>query len=99
MIEEFSSLEELYNRVKPALYSKKEEMRRSGYEYVKEGDIWNYLKENVWNKAKNLELHEVVSNILNTDNALIDYYLKEKLNLRDRQLYFDGGNSDEEGNI
>ena len=31
---EFKSLEELYLRIKPALHTKKEEMRRAGYEYV-----------------------------------------------------------------
>ena len=44
----FSSLEELYNRIKPALRTKKEEMKRNGYIYVKEADIWNYLKEKKW---------------------------------------------------
>jgi len=86
---EFKSLEELYLRIKPALHTKKEEMRRAGYEYVKTEDIWNYLKESIWQKANNLSLYQMVSDILNTEDALIDAYLKEKLNLRDRTVYFE----------
>ena len=31
----FNSLEELYQRIKPALLTKKEEMRRNGYVYIR----------------------------------------------------------------
>ena len=34
----FTSLEELYTRLKPALRTKKEEMKRNGYVYIKEQD-------------------------------------------------------------
>ena len=44
----FDTLEDLYKRVKPALKTKKEEMKRLGYIYIKEEDIWNYLKEIKW---------------------------------------------------
>ena len=53
----FNSLEELYERIKPALMTKKEEMKRKGYEYIKEEDIWNYLKEVKWKNSKDLMLH------------------------------------------
>ena len=42
---EFNSLEELYERIKPALRCKQSEMKRNGYNYIKLEDIWNYLKE------------------------------------------------------
>ncbi len=86
---EFQTLEELYNHLKPALHTKREEMRRAGYEYVKSEDVWNYLKETVWKKASNLSLYQMVSDILNTDNIEIDAYLKEKLNMRNRTIYFE----------
>ena len=86
---EFQTLEELYNRLKPALHTKREEMRRAGYEYVKSEDVWNYLKETVWKKASNLSLYQMVSDILNTDDTRIDEYLKEKLNMRNRTVYFE----------
>ena len=40
---EFSSKEELYQRVKPALKAKTMELKRVGYSYIREIDIWNYL--------------------------------------------------------
>ena len=64
-------------------------MRRAGYIYIKEEDIWNYLKEVKWINAKNLSLYQMVSDVLNSDNMLIDKYLKEKLNMRNRVVYFD----------
>lgn len=89
---EFSSLIELYERLKPALNTKKNEMQRQGYKYIKEEDVWNYLKEKKWKSSKNLALYEMVSDILNCDNDLIDNYLKQKLNLRNRSVYFDDQN-------
>jgi len=86
---EFKTASELYDRIKPALTTKVEEMRRNGYLYIKEEDIWNYLKEVKWAKSTNLELYQMVSDVLNTDNIVIDSYLKEKLNLRNRKIYFD----------
>lgn len=86
----FESLEELYKRIKPALITKKNEMNRDGYIYIKEEDIWNYLKEIKWKNARDLSLSEMISDILNTDNIIIDSYLKEKLNLRNRNIYFNG---------
>ncbi len=85
----FETLEELYKRIKPALITKKNEMHRDGYIYIKEEDIWNYLKEIKWKDAKDLSLYDMTSDILNTDNIIIDNYLKEKLNLRNRNVYFD----------
>lgn len=84
----FNSLEELYNRLKPALKTKALEMHRNGMPYVKEEDIWNYLKEVKWKTAIDLNLYQMVSDVLNTDDVLIDDYLKEKLNLVNRRVYF-----------
>ena len=50
MTEDFRSEEELYDRLKPALVTKRAEMKRNGYPYVKEEDVWNYLKEKKWKK-------------------------------------------------
>ena len=75
---EFASLKELYDRLTPALITKCSEMKRVGYSYIKEEDIWNYLKEIKWKKAVNLSLHEMVNDVLNTDNVIIDKYMKDK---------------------
>ena len=85
----FNSLEELYQRIRPALKTKKDEMKRAGLIYIKEEDIWNYLKEVKWINSKNLSLYQMVNDVLNADNMLIDKYLKEKLNMRNRIVYFD----------
>ena len=89
MSEEIRTEEELYERVKPALRTKMEEMRRNGFTYIKEDDIWNYLKEKKWTREKGLSLYQMVDDILNSESSLIDDYLKSKLNLRVRKRYLE----------
>jgi len=86
---EFSSLQELYDRIKPALVTKQSEMKRNGFDYIRVEDIWNFFKEVKWKKANNLSLCEMVSDVLNTSDELIDRYLKQKFNLINRKLYFE----------
>ena len=82
----FNSLEELYNRLKPALRTKVIEMHRNGYDYIEESDVWNYLKETVFFET----LFAIkVSDILNIDNIKLDEYLKSKLNMTQRHIYFE----------
>ena len=84
---DFSTQEELFNRLKPALRSKKRELNEYGYGYLKMEDIWNYLKESLWVRSKNLSLNEMVSDILNVDNEEVDAYFKEKL--KERKVYLE----------
>lgn len=93
---EFNSLQELYDRLKPVLNSKTLEMNRNGFTYIKEEDVWNYFREVKWENANNLNLYQMVSDILNTDNILIDNYLKRKLNSRKRKIYFEEDLHEEE---
>lgn len=86
---EFNSLKELYERLKPALNTKVSEMHRKGFTYIKQEDIWNYFKEVKWKTAIDLNLYQMVSDLLNTDDLLIDDYLKEKLKLSNRKIYFE----------
>ena len=86
---EFNSLEELYNRLRPALNAKMSELTANGYGYLKLEDIWNYLKEKKWENSHDLMLSDMVSDILNSDNALIDDYFKEKINEKNRKVYLD----------
>ena len=76
---EFSSQEELYKRVQPALKAKLAELHRLGYPYIQLIDIWNYLIFSKWKKAKNLNLSDIVNDILHVDNHKLDEYLKGKL--------------------
>ena len=85
----FNSLEELYNRLKPALRTKVTEMHRNRYDYIEESDVWNYLKEIKWIDSSNLGLYQMVSDILNIDNIKLDEYLKSKLNMTQRHIYFE----------
>lgn len=77
---EFNSVKELYDRARPALYSKLKEIRKRGFQYVNEIDIWNYLVDKSWKNKKNLELHELITDILNADNFDINEYVMKKLN-------------------
>lgn len=83
---EFASVKELYERLKPALKTKCMELRRMNYYYIKEEDIWNYLKEYKWMKTKNLNLFEMVSDILNVDILKLDAYVKEEYRKIKRQV-------------
>lgn len=83
---EFSSLEELYNRIKPALKTKCTELKRMNYYYIKEEDIWNYLKEYKWKKTRNLNLFEMASDILNLDIYELDGFVKEEYRKMKRQV-------------
>ena len=76
---EFSSIAELYRRLEPALNAKVADLYRNGIDYIKKEDIWNYLKIKKWVKASNLLLYQMVDDILNTDNVLIDNYVKDNL--------------------
>lgn len=75
----FNSKEELYQMVEPALNTKKSELDRLGYRYISKNDVWNYLILTKWNKAHDLELNDIVSDILNCNNLLLDKYLKDTL--------------------
>jgi len=85
---EFSSKEELFQRVKPALNAKVGELHRFGYTYINQMDVWNYLIENIWIKSKDLMLSDIVNDILHTDNKKIDTYLKSKIT-DERSQYFE----------
>ena len=74
---EIKSLKELYDRVLPALVSKKHELKRKGLE-VKEEDIWNYLSENIFKSSKNLVLSDIVSYIMHLEKEDIEKYIISK---------------------
>ncbi len=80
----FSSIEELYQRVLPALTSKRRELAYYHYSYITEEDIWDYLKENKWVNRNNLTLYDIIDDIFHTDNEIIDEYVHKKhLNIKE----------------
>lgn len=79
MESKFNSQTELYNKVKPALTTKKDELIRSGIKFVREIDIWEYNKEYNWKRGKGLTLASIVDDILNTDEKLYEEYVLKRL--------------------
>jgi aspartate carbamoyltransferase regulatory subunit len=84
----FNSITELYTRLQPALNSKRKELLRDNYHYIKNEDIWNYLKDHKWVQDRNLSLAEMVDDVLSCQNEAIDKYVKERLKKQDRKAYF-----------
>lgn len=84
---EFSSKEELFHRVGPALRAKVRELKRLGYTYIQEIDVWNYLITNKWCKSKDLMLSDIVNDIMHAEIREVDQFLREKNN--SRLQYFD----------
>ena len=80
MDEKFDSLESLYNRLLPALRSKEKELHQNHMIYIKKEDVWDYLRVTKWNKGVNLTLFDMVDDILNTNNDLIDSYVRRTRN-------------------
>lgn len=82
----FRNLDELYNRIKPALYSKVQEIRRNGTSYIKEEDIWNYLSLNKWKNSESLTLNDMVSDILNLKEDDIKSYVLDLVKKRSTEI-------------
>ena len=95
----FRSVEELYNRVLPALYSKRKEINSLGFKLVTEKDIWNYLVENEWKTKRNLELHDLINDIFYVDNIKINDYcvpqIEKNHNIIYPTIYFSSINPEE----
>lgn len=79
-IEKFSSVADLYNRVLPALKSKRKEFQMNNLGFITEKEIWNYLREKNWSKKANLTLFDIVNDILNmSEKEILEYInLKQK---------------------
>lgn len=75
---EFKSLKELYDRINPALISKKDEFKKIGYNYIKEADIWNYLTDTKWKSSTSLTLCDMVNDVFNTKIEDINKYLMKE---------------------
>lgn len=86
---EFSSLKELYDRIKPALTTKKNELKKIGYTFIKEADIWNYLTQTKWLTSKELTLSEMVSDIFSAKEEDINKYMIDKISKEKREPSFD----------
>ena len=75
----FTSLEELYKRVTPALNCKLKDLNRIGINYIQKADIWNYLKKHVWCKKSGLTLGDIVNDIMTVTNTELQTYVQNLL--------------------
>ncbi len=82
---EFKSLQELYSRIYPALKSKRDELKKIGYN-MQEADIWNYLTDNKWQKSVELTLSEMVEDIFSLSEEDVANYMINKVSNRDPNL-------------
>ena len=85
---EFKSIKELYDRIEPALRTKKYELKKLGY-LVSEADIWNYLTSSKWINSVNLTLSEMVNDIFLAGGNDISNYLINKIPSDIREPYFE----------
>ena len=72
----FKSLNELYTRLYPAFNTKKNELNNKGIN-VREIDIWNFLKENLWSKTTHLSIYDMVNDILNINEIELKNYINK----------------------
>lgn len=82
----FRNLDELYNRIKPALYSKVEEIRRNNISYIKEEDIWNYLSINKWKNSESLTLSAMVTDIMDLKIDDVKMYVLDLVRRRNTDI-------------
>ena len=75
----FKSLQELYDRILPALKSRARELHKKGMNYIHEEDIWNYLKTYKWTSSRSLDLGDMVNDIFNIEERELDSFVKNEL--------------------
>lgn len=74
---EFKSEQELYERVLPALKSKKAELKKKGYKNITEENMWHFLATEIFTKMIDLTLADVVSYIMHIDEERLAQYIDE----------------------
>ncbi len=84
----FKSLNDLYERLRPAFRSKIKELKNKNLNYIHEEDIWNYLKEYKWVSSRDLDLGMMVNDIFSIDIKELDQYVRDEIKnyRRDRNL-------------
>ncbi len=75
----FKSLEDLYERILPALKSKVLELKHDGYSYIHEEDVWNYLKNYKWGTSRDLDLSCMVNDIFNIDKLSLNEFVTDMI--------------------
>lgn len=81
----YNSQRELFNMLRGA-FNVKLRLIEKEYNYIKQIDIWNYLKINKWCKDKNLSLSEMVNDIIEVDITKVDLFIKSNLKEENRKI-------------
>jgi len=76
-MDEYKSLKELQEALIPAFNVKLRILKSKGIDNISKDDIWNYLRINRWEKATNLGISEMVSDIINVNELDINSYIKK----------------------
>lgn len=67
----FDSQDKLFERVLPALKIKRSLMKRKGYNFFSEEDIFNCLKISKWKNENELMLCDIIDDILNISEVTL----------------------------
>ena len=60
---EFKNIEELKNRMMPAIRIRTQELRKKNYS-INEDELWEYFVR-IWQERRNLTLYDLVDDVLN----------------------------------
>lgn len=82
LADKFTSVNDLYKRILPALNAKVAELKREKINYIASIDIWNYCVEYKWKKRNDLRIYEMVSDIFSVDALDISKYIRMMNNER-----------------
>ena len=74
---EFHSLEELWNRVHPALRVKVKDFKILGLNNFSDSDILYFLIESKWKNGVNLMLSDIVDDIMRLESSEFKKYMDE----------------------
>ena len=74
----FNNVEELYQRLIPALNSKNKELSLNGIKCISNEELFEYLAKKSWLNKQNLTLYDMVSDILSVSILDMENYLSEK---------------------
>ncbi len=85
-MERYSSQEQLFRELKPAFKVKLTLLKDTEYRYIRDIDIWNYLKKSKWVRSVNLGIADMTNDIINVNAYEIDKYLKEKIHNEKKKL-------------
>ena len=86
---EYKSQKDLYLALIPAFNVKLRLLKKNKCDYIKNEDIWNYLKITKWQKSYGLTVADMVNDIVHVEEGEIVSYLQEKLKKEEKELYFD----------